>query len=118
MRASKSRWRRPRHTEIAMLFHVNSEEGGTCSMRNKLSVGLLAGASAGYLLRRLGKGWGATEEEVHRSLPGDDLVPQPRVETTHAITLRAPAAGIWPWLVQLGHDRGWWNSAAHGYRRV
>ena len=37
-------------------------------MRNKLYVGLLAVASAAYLLRRQGKRWGATEDEVHRSL--------------------------------------------------
>src|SRR5947209_12127188 len=116
MRASKSRWRRPRHTEIAMLFHVNSEEGGTCSMRNKLYVGLLAVASAGYLLRRLGKRWGATEDEVHRSLSGDDLVPHPMLETTHAITIHAPAATIWPWLVQMGYDRGWWYTDARWSR--
>jgi hypothetical protein len=101
-----------------MLFHVNNVEGGTSSMRNKLYVGLLAGASAGYLLRRLGKRWGATEDEVHRSLPGDDLVAHPMVETTHAITIHAPAAAIWPWLVQMGYDRGWWYTDAHWYRLV
>jgi hypothetical protein len=85
-------------------------------MRNKLYVGLLAGASAAYLLRRLGRRWGATEDEVHRSLPGDDLVPHPMVETTHAITIHAPAAAIWPWLVQMGYDRGWWYTDARWYR--
>ena len=85
-------------------------------MRNKLYVGLLAGASGAYLLRRLGRRWGATEDEVHRSLPGDDLVPHPMVETTHAITIHAPAAAIWPWLVQMGYDRGWWYTDARWYR--
>src|SRR6266568_2518608 len=85
-------------------------------MRNKLYVGLLAVASAGYLLRRLGKRWGATEDEMHRSLPGDDLVPHPMLETTHAITIYAPAAAIWPWLVQMGYDRGWWYTDARWYR--
>lgn len=85
-------------------------------MRNKLYVGLLAVASAGYLLRRLGKRWGATEDEVHRSLSGDDLVPHPMLETTHAITIHAPAATIWPWLVQMGYDRGWWYTDARWYR--
>jgi hypothetical protein len=77
-------------------------------MRNKLYVGLLAAASAGYLLRRLGKRWGATEDEVYRSLPGDDLVPHPMAETTHAITIHAPAAAVWPWLVQMGYHRAGW----------
>jgi hypothetical protein len=50
--------------------------------------------------------WGAADAEVHRSLPGDDLVPHPKGEFTHAINIRAPAADIWPWLVQLGQGRG------------
>jgi hypothetical protein len=85
-------------------------------MRNTLSIGLLATASAGYLLRRQGKRWGATGDEVYRSLPGDDLVPHPMVETTHAITIHAPAAAVWPWLVQMGYDRGWWYTDARWYR--
>jgi hypothetical protein len=87
-------------------------------MRNKLCVGLLAGTSAAYLLRRLGKRWGATEDEVHRSLLGDDLVPHPMLETTHAITIRAPRAAVWPWLVQMGYDRGWWYTDARWYQWV
>ncbi len=50
--------------------------------------------------------WGATDAEVHRSLPGDDLVPHPKGDYTHAITIRASAADIWPWLVQMGQGRG------------
>lgn len=85
-------------------------------MRNKLSIGLVAAASAAYLLHRQGKRWGATDDEVSRPLPGDDLVPHPMVETTHAITIHAPAAAIWPWLVQMGYDRGWWYTDARWYR--
>lgn len=40
------------------------------------------------------------------SLPGDELVPHPRLESTRAITIQRPASAIWPWLVQLGHGRG------------
>jgi len=39
-------------------------------------------------------------------LPGDDLVAYPKGDYTHAITIRASAAEIWPWLVQLGQGRG------------
>jgi hypothetical protein len=46
-------------------------------MRNKLCPGLVAAASAAFLLRRQGKRWGATGDEMYRSLAGDDLVPQP-----------------------------------------
>lgn len=85
-------------------------------MRNKLYIGLAAAVSAGYLLRRQGKRWGASDEEVYRPLPGDDLVPHPILETTHAITIHAPASSIWPWLVQMGYDRGWWYTDARWYR--
>jgi hypothetical protein len=87
-------------------------------MKNTLCLGLVAGASGAYLLRRLGMRWGATDDEVYRSLPGDDLVPHPMLETTHAITIKASPAEIWPWLVQMGYDRGWWYTDARWYQWV
>jgi hypothetical protein len=50
--------------------------------------------------------WGATDEEVRKRLPGDELVPHPTLESTRAITVHAPAKEIWRWLAQLGQDRG------------
>ena len=50
--------------------------------------------------------WGATVEEVARSLPGDDLAPDSSVGSTRAITIEAPVEDVWPWLVQLGYGRG------------
>ena len=70
-------------------------------------LGLL-GAGGGYLLRYWGVRWGATDAEVHAALPGDAVVPHPMLETTHAITIRAAAADVWPWLVQMGYYRGGW----------
>lgn len=58
-----------------------------------------------FLVRPWHLFWGATREEVLARLPGDDLVQQPKGEATHAITIHAPAAQVWPWLVQLGQDR-------------
>lgn len=54
--------------------------------------------------------WGATDADVRRPLLGDDLVPHPKMETTHAITIRASAAEVWLWLVQIGHKRAGWYS--------
>jgi hypothetical protein len=53
--------------------------------------------------------WGATDEEVRRAMPGDDLMPH-AASTTRAITIAAPAEQVWPWLVQLGYGRGGWYS--------
>ena len=39
-------------------------------------------------------------------LPGDDLVPGATIIETHQIDINAPAAAVWPWLVQLGYERG------------
>jgi hypothetical protein len=50
--------------------------------------------------------WGATAAETAMVLPGDDLVPQPTFQSTRAVTIAAPPEQIWPWLVQIGQDRG------------
>jgi len=50
--------------------------------------------------------WGATAEEVAMPLPGDELVENPVVVTTRAITIHADRSEIWPWLIQMGQDRG------------
>ena len=39
-------------------------------------------------------------------LSGDDLVPGATIIETHQIDIDAPAATVWPWLVQLGYERG------------
>jgi hypothetical protein len=57
-------------------------------------------------LRRWYLTWGATEEEVAAPLPGDDLLPDPDMTTTRAITIDAPPGRVWPWLVQMGSGRG------------
>ena len=50
--------------------------------------------------------WGATEDEAHEPLPGDELVPDPSIESTRAVTINARPENIWPWLVQIGYGRG------------
>jgi hypothetical protein len=48
---------------------------------------------------------GSTGDEASRALPGDDVVPD-AIQSTRAITIHAPANAIWPWLVQMGQDKG------------
>lgn len=73
-----------------------------------VSVGSAGAALAAYafLVRPWYLGWGATEAEMEEPLPGDDVVPHPRQEGTHAITINAPVADVWPWLVQIGQNKG------------
>ena len=51
--------------------------------------------------------WGATDDEVSKTLPGDDLpaLYGDRRVSTRAITIDAPPAEVWPWLVQMGSGR-------------
>jgi hypothetical protein len=62
------------------------------------------------LLKGWYRGWGATPAEVKKKLPGDELVPHPRMQSTRAITIQAPPAAVWPWLLQFGLKRGGWYS--------
>ena len=50
--------------------------------------------------------WGSTRAELRAELPGDDLVPNAHYTIQHAVTINAPPQDVWPWLVQLGQDRG------------
>ena len=77
-------------------------------MRGKKQILLIAGAAGFYMLNRAAQRWGATDEEAQEQLPGDDIVLKPFVETTHAVTISAPPAAVWPWLVQAGYHRGGW----------
>jgi deazaflavin-dependent oxidoreductase (nitroreductase family) len=52
------------------------------------------------------RNWGATVEEAAMPLPGDELTPPPVEQNTRAITIAASAEEVWPWLVQMGADRG------------
>jgi hypothetical protein len=63
-----------------------------------------------YLIRPWHLRMGATVDEVGRSLPGDDLVPHPKFVWNQAVTIHAPAAEVWPWLVQIGNRRAGWYS--------
>ena len=49
--------------------------------------------------------WGAVDDEVSTSLPGDDIAPSPTTQVTHAITINAPPSAVWPWLMQMGQEK-------------
>ena len=76
--------------------------------RPRRAVAIAAELVAAYLAigRPLMLHWGANCEEVHKPLPGDETIPGPVVQSTRAVTIEAPAEAVWPWLAQLGQDRG------------
>jgi hypothetical protein len=59
---------------------------------------------------------GATDQEVECPLPGDELVPEPKVGYTQAITINAPPANVWPWLAQHGYERAGFYSHEWVYK--
>lgn len=69
-------------------------------------VGAAAAGAGLYAARRFYRNWGTSKEECETPLPGDELVGRPAVQTTEGVWIDAPAAAVWPWLVQLGQDRG------------
>ena len=59
-----------------------------------------------FPLRRWFARWGATFEDIDRIMAGDAIILEPTHSATHAVTVDAPPEDIWPWLVQLGYQRG------------
>jgi hypothetical protein len=62
--------------------------------------------------RRVGRRSGVSTAELHATLPGDDLVPQPVWASTRATTISARPERVWPWIVQMGHPTqraGWYT---------
>jgi hypothetical protein len=49
--------------------------------------------------------WGASDAEVASVMPGDTLIPRAQFCATRAITIDAPPAAVWPWIVQIGYRR-------------
>ena len=50
--------------------------------------------------------WGASDAEVAAALPGDELWPDFIWQETRALTVAAPPHEVWPWIAQLGQDKG------------
>lgn len=91
-----------------------STASSTTSRRASLGVRLGAlvillaaiGAVFAFIVQPWYLGWGATPEERTRRLPGDEIIPDSTRQQTRAITVNAPIDRVWPWLAQIGQDRG------------
>ena len=70
------------------------------------TLAVTAVAAYGLAGRRWQLRWGASSREVAARLPGDDLVADPDLVATRAITVRAHPVDVWPWVAQLGQNRG------------
>jgi hypothetical protein len=81
----------------------------------RIFLGLLGAGvaiSAIWEHRRWAMTWGAMPAELVRAWPGDELSPNATEISTRAVTIEAPAAIVWQWLVQIGQDRAGFYSYA------
>ena len=59
-----------------------------------------------FPIRRWMNQWGATPTDRAREMAGDSLLPDYTYSGTTAAVVRARPEQIWPWLVQIGYQRG------------
>lgn len=59
-----------------------------------------------FPVRRWFARWGATPDDLARVMTGDRVIANPTHTATHALTVDAPPEDIWPWLLQMGYQRG------------
>jgi hypothetical protein len=71
-------------------------------------AGIAGGAALSGMCSPFGRGTCAGAQRMLRSsaMAGDELVGNPIHVTTRAVTIRAKPAEVWPWLVQMGYERG------------
>ena len=50
--------------------------------------------------------WGTVGAEAVDSLPGDELVPNPKWSYTLGVGVDATPEAVWPWIAQIGQGRG------------
>jgi hypothetical protein len=71
-----------------------------------LLVLLTAAALYWFPLRRWMNRWGTTPSDLTRVMAGDGLLEKATYSGTTAVVVDAPPERIWPWLVQIGYQRG------------
>lgn len=49
--------------------------------------------------------WGASDEEIDRAMPGDEIVKNPIFNATRGVSIEAAPEEIWPWIVQIGYKK-------------
>ena len=72
-------------------------------------AGVALGAYA-FLVRPKMLHWGATKEEIEAPFPVEQLLPGGKRVSVMAATFDVSPQKIWPWLLQMGYDKGGWYS--------
>lgn len=107
-------WIRPVHAlmQTSQLRHLAARAEGRLARDTLGDVGSGIGGAAimalAWLtpfLRPARCHWGLSAEEANVPRPGDELL-VPRWSWTHAVEIDASADDVWPWVAQIGADRG------------
>ena len=69
-------------------------------------LGTIATVLYAFVIRPWHLRWGSDPADARLPLPGDDSLPEGGTQILHAVTIDAPVEDVWPWLAQLGQDRG------------
>lgn len=108
-------WMKPAHhlMQTAQLRHLAARVEHRLSHDDARDVAEGIGGAAVMLaafltpfLREARSHWGVDAAVAARALPGDNLIAAPRWSWTHGIEIDAPPGEVWPWIAQLGADRG------------
>ncbi|MGB3828472.1 MAG: SRPBCC family protein [Ornithinimicrobium sp.] len=85
---------------------------GSVPARSLVVLGLAGGTAYLAVVGARLRTWGARGDEATRVLPSEALMPQRGAALTHAITIEAGPEMVWPWIAQLGQDKGGFYSYA------
>jgi hypothetical protein len=81
------------------------------SKTSRFAAGALIAVAVSYksgIVARSARASGTTADDLKRPLPGDDLVAGATTVMDRVAVLPHSAEEIWPWIVQLGKQRGRW----------
>jgi hypothetical protein len=114
-KAFHAKWIRPVHhlMETTQLRHLAARVEGRVSnddwrdiAAGTAGAAVVTAAMLTPFLRTSRSHWGVDDVTAARSFPGDDLVSTPQWQWTHGVDIEAASSEVWPWVAQIGADRG------------
>src|SRR5687768_13025087 len=97
--------RRRTHTGLVAAPHTDSRRAFR-RMAREFWITIVTVMAVLTLLRPIFLRWGTTPAETYAALPGDTERPGAGFQILHAVNIQAAPQQVWPWLAQIGHDRG------------
>ena len=76
------------------------------STATAVGIGVVAAVGSAAWARHRFRDWGSTLAERSAAYPGEESIPEPADVVTRSVSIDAPPAVVWKWLVQIGQDRG------------